>query len=116
MELVNECICQHLLCTTFKDRGEPSVQEPDVTLNEDEENIIRYACGYIGMKLHRKYMKIEGEKAARFVECLDRMKVDDQTPELPPFLKLYYPIRRSNKLIEEDYSKSMMMLITCFMR
>ena len=25
MELVNECIFQHLLCTTFKDRGEPSI-------------------------------------------------------------------------------------------
>ena len=36
MELVNECIFQHLLYTTFKDRGEPSVQEPDVTLNEDK--------------------------------------------------------------------------------
>ena len=40
MKLVNEYIFQHLLCTTFKDRGEPSIQEPDVTLNEDEENIM----------------------------------------------------------------------------
>ena len=31
-------------------------------------------------------MKTEGEKAARFVECLDRMQVDDQTPEPPSFL------------------------------
>jgi len=39
-ELVNECIFQDLLRTTFEERRKSNAQEPDVTLNEDEENII----------------------------------------------------------------------------
>jgi len=87
MELVNECVFQDLLRTTFEARETSNAQEPEVTLSEDEENIIRYACGYIGMKLRRKFMKVEGEKAARFVECLDRMQADDQTSETPSFFE-----------------------------
>ena len=45
MELINESVFQNLLHTTFKDKGESSVQEPEVVLSADEENIIRYACG-----------------------------------------------------------------------
>ena len=40
-----------------------------------EENIIRYACGFVGMKLHDRFIKQHGNKAAEFVECIDHMHV-----------------------------------------
>ena len=38
----------------------------------DEANIIRYACGFVGMKLHDCFIKQHGNKA---VECIDHMHV-----------------------------------------
>ena len=85
MEIINESIFQDLIMKMFQ---QPCVQEcvTVVTLNEDEENIIRYACGYIGMKLQSKYLKMQGEKAAEFVECLDKLQADDQQTETSSFL------------------------------
>ena len=41
----------------------------------DEEKIIRYVCGFVGMKLHDRFIKQHGNKAAEFVECIDHMHV-----------------------------------------
>jgi len=62
----------------FEHTEEPHVQECVVTLNEDEENIIRYACG---MKLHSKYLKMQGDKAAKIVECLNKLQTEYQKME-----------------------------------
>jgi len=62
------------------------VQECIVTLNGDEENIMRYACSYIVMKLCSEYLKMQGDKAAKFVECLDKLQIDDQQMETISFL------------------------------
>ena len=85
MEIINESIFQDHIMKMFQ---QPCVQErvTVVTLNEDEENIIRYACGYIGMKLQSKYLKMQGEKAAEFVECLDKLQAYDQQTETSSFL------------------------------
>jgi len=71
MELINEAIFQDFLHTTFKDKGESSVQGPGVALSAYEENIIRYPCRYIGMKLRPNYKQGTG-----LVESLDRLQVD----------------------------------------
>ena len=34
------------------------------------------------MKVHHKYMKVEGDKAATFMECLERVQVAPETPSL----------------------------------
>ena len=36
----------------------------------DEANIIRYACGFVGMKLHDRFMGTD-----KAVECIDHMHV-----------------------------------------
>jgi hypothetical protein len=38
-----------------------------------EDNAIRYASGFVGTKLLKKYETMKGEKAAQFVECLSNM-------------------------------------------
>ena len=49
-----------------------------MNLSKDEENIIRYACGYVGMKLYNRFVKQPGEKAAAFVECIETCVLKDQ--------------------------------------
>jgi len=39
-------------------------------LSEDEQNIFRYACEYVGLKLYNQFVKQSGEKAASFVKCI----------------------------------------------
>ena len=43
-----------------------------VTLLADEENAIRYASGYVAMKLTKKFAKLEGAKAAHAVQSVCR--------------------------------------------
>ena len=72
MELVNETLLERMIKSRYA-LTPPEVAARPPSLTRDEESIIRYACGYIGMKLHEKYIKQHGKKAAEFVECLDSM-------------------------------------------
>ena len=45
-------------------------------LTKDEQNIVRYASGYVAVSLLRRYKQQHGQKAASFVECLSHMAVD----------------------------------------
>ena len=76
VELVNESLLEKLCKNMFGiPRRESSRSETVSTyLSEDEQNIIRYACGYVGMKLYNRFVKQPGEKAAT-VECIDHMRV-----------------------------------------
>ena len=72
----------HTLCENYcsaRDYAEPDVQ---AEITEDVQRIIRYACGYVGMKLHNKFLKQHGEKAARFVECINQMYEDGLSSSL----------------------------------
>ena len=52
----------------------PSTQTlSTVTISAEEENAIRYTCGYVTMKLKNRFEKRNGEKAAQFMECLSHM-------------------------------------------
>ena len=44
-----------------------------VQLSTEEDNAVRYASGFVAMKLVRKYRKMSTETAAQFVECLANM-------------------------------------------
>ena len=47
------------------------------TLSKDEDNVIRYACGYIVRTMLKKYLQQHGEKkGALFVQCITRMQAD----------------------------------------
>ena len=74
MELVNETMFEKMTKAKYESAShEEPVRPPSLT--NDEENIIRYICGYVGMKLHERFVKQHGKKAAEFVECIDSMNV-----------------------------------------
>ena len=56
----------------------PSPTSKDSSLTPDEENIIRYASGYVPMVLMKKYERVVSEKSASFVECLSAMAVNGE--------------------------------------
>lgn len=56
-------------------------------LTLDEANVLRYACGFVGMKLHRKFLKMKGSKAAQFAECLDHFRVEGATSNFLDYTK-----------------------------
>ena len=61
----------------------PASQLP--TLSSDEENIIRYAAGYVPMKLMKKYEKQSSSVAVEYVECLSSMAVNGEESSLEDY-------------------------------
>ena len=62
MELVNENIvdCTCLIKETFPQFETPRAT-PTMSITKDEENdVLRYACGYIAMKLRERFLKVKG--------------------------------------------------------
>ena len=85
MELMNESIVDYLIKKAFPVLEVPRVTQ-SVELSKDEENILRYACGYVSMKLRPRFSKLSGDKAAQFFECLDRMTNDNDEGPTTSFL------------------------------
>ena len=50
---------------------------PDATLSSDEENALRYASGYVPMKLLRKYQMRVTDIAKKFSACLSNMSIPE---------------------------------------
>lgn len=81
MELVNDSLLEqviHSVCNTSQVKS----SKPPIEMTIDEENILRYACGYVGMKLHNRFIRQHGVKAAVFVECIDQMYADGPSSSL----------------------------------
>ena len=60
----------------FFDMLKPSAAQSrveEVKLLVDKENAVRYACGYVGMKLLKEFRNVNRLKAAQFRECLSQM-------------------------------------------
>ena len=90
MEIVNEILFEKLIEEMFRVEPEESTEADAAEaalLTKDEENILRYACGYIGMKLYQRFIKTPGEKAAQFVECLCNMHSEGPTSSLLDYTK-----------------------------
>lgn len=45
-------------------------------MGSEEENAVRYASGYIAMKVMREIMKTDSKKAVQFIECLSHMAIN----------------------------------------
>jgi len=74
MELINESLLENMardMYTIPQPRESTCTRDNIIIcLSKDEQNIIQYACGYVGVKLHNRFVKQHGEKAASFVECI----------------------------------------------
>ena len=80
LQSVNQRIFDILLVEQFQGEGQSSSSSTKVPimLTAEEENILRYACGFIPFKLLKRYQKQSTQKAAQFVECLSSMAVSGQ--------------------------------------
>ena len=58
------------------EKCEPAKKRPrNVVLTKEEENVNRYAAGYVPFSLIKRYTKRSSEKASIFIECLSGMAV-----------------------------------------
>ena len=51
-------------------------------ITPDEENVVRYAAGYVPMVLMKKHQKNASDKSASFVECLSTMAINGEESTL----------------------------------
>ena len=112
MELVNDALFERLinqLCDHHCAGGRESKTEVEIT--EDEQMIMRYACGYVGLKLHDKFIKQHGEKAAMFVECIDQMYADGPSSSLLEYTREW--VDRINRGGLFDVSDDAFLLFFC---
>ena len=69
-------------------------------LTVGEENVLRYACGYVAKKLYQNFFEAAwGEVYATFVECLNRMKPNNED-SMHASSDIFYGL-----LTEVDYMK-----------
>ena len=83
MQLMNQQIFEEILTSMFKHRSmvQDNVEQPAETptkLTVGEENVLRYACGYVSKKLYQNFLTHHGEKYATFVGCLNKMKPNNK--------------------------------------
>ena len=94
----------HLIETSF-----PAILEartsytPPKELNKEEENIIRYVCGYVCMHLRRRFLNSKSDKGVDFIECLDKMR-EQQDDTSSTTSSLEYTESGLKGSIEEDCS------------
>ena len=75
-----------LIKNYFTYEGDTSnIETPPITT--DEENIIRYAAGYVPFKLLKKYEKCSSVEAMQFVECLTGMAVNSKESNLMEYIR-----------------------------
>ena len=68
----------NLLLLETKSSSSLSYEITPVVMGSEEENAVRYASGYVAMKLMKELMKKDTESAAQFVECLSHMAVEEE--------------------------------------
>ena len=84
---------QHVNQSLFKDLVKSHAPAPPSigvsvsppTLSPDEENVIRYAAGYVPMKLMKRYEKQSSKVAVEYVECLSSMAVNGDESSLEAY-------------------------------
>ena len=68
----------NLLLLETKSSSSLSYETTPVVMGSEEENAVRYASGYVAMKLMKELMKKDTESAAQSVECLSHMAVEGE--------------------------------------
>lgn len=79
--LTTQSVNRHLfnvILLETKSSSSLSCEATPVVMGSEEENAVRYASGYVAMKLMKDLMKKDTESAAQSVECLSHMAVDGE--------------------------------------
>ena len=88
-ELVNETVLEQIIKWSFSlDTTLVTVNEP-CPMSKDEENILRYTCGYVAMNLKKMFTKVSDEKSVRFIEGLNKMEIDGPESSFYDYTKEY---------------------------
>ena len=58
-------------------------------LSADEEAAVRYAGGFVAMKLKKKFIKVNNLKAKQFVECLSHMAIDGEETSFLDYTRVF---------------------------
>ena len=58
-------------------------------LSTDEEAAVRYAGGFVAMKLKKRFMKQNNTKARQFVECLSHMAIDGEETSFLDYTRMW---------------------------
>ena len=65
-------------------------------MSSEEENAVRYASGFVRIRLMKKYKKINNIKAAQFVDCLSHMALsssdEDEESSYYEYMKTWIDI------------------------
>ena len=65
----------NLVLVQEKSNAPLQIAYKQAVMGSEEENAVRYASGYVAMKLRKEYLKQDTMKAATFVDCLSHMAV-----------------------------------------
>lgn len=77
VQSVTRCLFNEVLIKFFIAKATPDQpMKPPIAMSAAEENAIRYASGYVPLRLLKKFRKQDSTKAAKFVECLLHMAVE----------------------------------------
>lgn len=73
-QAISRHLFNHAMIEYFKEHfGSEHCGKSSITLLVEEDNALRYASGYVAMRLSKKFERKSGDKAAQFVECLSQM-------------------------------------------
>ena len=56
----------------------PTVSPVELKMTAEDENALRYTCGYVALKVMRRFQQQNSTKATQFVDCLSDMAVTGQ--------------------------------------
>ena len=83
LQSVNRHLLNQTLLSVFSvtETAATNREQVTTTMMSDEENAVRYASGYVAMKLLKHYKTGKGTKDRQYVDCLSNMAVsgDDQS-------------------------------------
>ena len=91
---VNQELFQGFLKTYFELPSQaaiamaPSTSLQSQELDEEEEQIVRYASGFVPMSLLKKHEKGSTDRSVEFVECLSKMAVNGDESSFLSYIHL----------------------------
>ena len=76
-----QSVNRQLLCQVLEEEMSTPAPLKRVSMSSEEENAVRYASGFVRIRLMKKYKKINNIKAAQFVDCLSHLSSSDEDEE-----------------------------------
>ena len=103
------------LMVTYFEKSNPSHKTRSQELpplTKEEEDILRYACGYVPYKLLQRFRKQKTEKAAEYAECVVSMAFRGEGEDLPTYaIKWIEQVNRGGLFQVNDQAFSLFHLI-----